>query len=531
MRTRQWVSSFMAFALLLPSVVGAVSPPTFGFSPAELNQMKRNGANPADVRTLLAGVDSYIVQLARRNRVPVPALRGSLTQKIIRAPATDRTLEKAFAQAEDSAKQIIAFKAENATLRAELEQIKDVKLRTPAILALAEAQRAIDEGRLDDANSALGKLQPLRFSEAAGASELWVTVVEMNARVAALQGDYDRQKQIGEDAYEQDARNSRDRQWKFKMISADASFRKGISNEDNMILALAIRIYRDEALPLAPRNERPDNWAKTKVELGIALWQLGSNETKPANLEAALTAFKEAREVTTFSRSPKLWADIRIYEGNTLLSRNRIVGGETVGKIESADDAKDLLAGLIPESNKILSNAKSAYLDSLEFYSKTSNIYVYSIINNNISRVLIELDGYKNLIDAIRISKDILNSNAFVENTGSLASVYFNIGRAYSSLYRNEQKSEYFEECKKNFESSIKIWTSLGSRSANAQSQLGLASCTMIAAVVQRDLGLLDVAEMHLLAARRYADGVDSVVIEQANFALKLIVDVRSQLK
>jgi hypothetical protein len=411
MRTRQWASSFMAFALLLPSVVGAVSPPTFGFSPAELNQMKRNGANPADVRTLLAGVDSYIVQLARRSRVPVPALRGSLTQKIIRAPATDRTLEKAFAQAEDSAKQITAFKAENATLRAEIEQVKDVKLRTPALLALAEAQRAIDEGRLDDANSALAKLQPLRLSEAVGASELWVAVVEMNARVAALQGDYDRQKLIGEEAYEQDARNSRERQWKFKMISADASYRKGISNEDNIILALAIRIYRDEALPLAPRNERPDNWTKTKVELGIALWQLGSSETNPANLEAALTAFKDAREVATFSRSPKLWADVRIYEGNTLLSRARIVGAETVGKIESSDQAENILTGLIPESNEILSKANSAYLDALKFYTKSSNLYVNSIIRNNITGVLIQLDGSRNLTEAVLISKDLLNSN------------------------------------------------------------------------------------------------------------------------
>jgi hypothetical protein len=53
----------------------------------------------------------------------------------------------------------------------------------------------------------------------------------------------------------------------------------------------------------------------------------------------------------------------------------------------------------------------------------------------------------------------------------------------------------------------------------------------MLAAVVQRDLGLIDVAEMRLLAARDYAEGVDSVVIEQVNFSLKLIIDIRSKLK
>jgi hypothetical protein len=107
MRTRRLIAALAASALLLPTVSAAVSLAAFGFSPAVLAQMTRYGANPEQVRGLLDGMDSYIAQQARLYNIRLESLRGSLTQKVIRAPANQRTLDNAYAQVESSGNQIV----------------------------------------------------------------------------------------------------------------------------------------------------------------------------------------------------------------------------------------------------------------------------------------------------------------------------------------------------------------------------------------------------------------------------------------
>ena len=304
---RRLIKILVVFTLLLPSVSMAVVTPAF--SKAQLGLLSRNGANPEQVRALLNQMEGYIAQLAKRNNIPLPALRGSLTEKIIRAPANDRTYEKAYAQAESSAKQIKTLTAENAALSAELKQIKDAKLRTPALLALAEAQKAIDEGRLEDAETALAALEPLRLSEVVGASEAWSKIVDARADVALLKGDYDRTRELQRAARLDEKKRSEKQQWHHAVAEADALYQKGIALDDLKALRDAKSVYSDIAIPLVPQLTERNNWAKTQAKIGAALVELTTREGGSQNAIDAISAFDSALKIQNQFESPLDWAD------------------------------------------------------------------------------------------------------------------------------------------------------------------------------------------------------------------------------
>ena len=377
MRMRRLISVLSALALLLPTVSGAVSPAAFGFSPAVLAQMARYGANPAQVRSLLDGMESYVAQQARRYNIRVDSLRGSLTQKIIRVPANQRTLENAYAQVESSGKQIVALNSENAALKAQLATLTDAKLRTPARAALAEAQRAIDEGRLEDADARLAALEPLRLSEAVGANAAWIAVVEMRANVAKLSGDYRRQGEIAEEADRQLTRRENAQHWRLKMIKADAAYQMGSLGQmyslggGNKSLDEAIRIYQNEALPLVQRIERPNDWAKTQYELGRAFLFRGGFELDRTRLDKAVAAFNFALTVQVLQPSLLDWADtqndLSLALGGIGAREN---GTKKTSQFDLALKAADAALGVYSQANdgikwRMAQNNKALVLESL----------------------------------------------------------------------------------------------------------------------------------------------------------------------
>ena len=65
--------------------------------------------------------------------------------------------------------------------------------------------------------------------------------------------------------------------WSYCLSQAKQLYQWGDEFGDNAALAEAIQHYR-HCLTLAPRAERPDDWARTQHSLGNALWRLGERE-------------------------------------------------------------------------------------------------------------------------------------------------------------------------------------------------------------------------------------------------------------
>ena len=95
--------------------------------------------------------------------------------------------------------------------------------------------------------------------------------------------------------------------WRYLMEEAQAEQTFGDERGNNPALVQAIASYR-AALPLAPRAERPLDWAMTQNNLGNALQRLGERESGTARLEEAVAAFRAALEERTRERVPLQWA-------------------------------------------------------------------------------------------------------------------------------------------------------------------------------------------------------------------------------
>ncbi len=89
----------------------------------------------------------------------------------------------------------------------------------------------------------------------------------------------------------------------------------------------AIRLYRKVVLPLAPRADRPNDWAMTQNNLGAALSSLGERESGTAKLEEAVAAYREVLKECTRRRVPSQWAMTQNNLGNALSSLGEREGG------------------------------------------------------------------------------------------------------------------------------------------------------------------------------------------------------------
>src|SRR5215831_350775 len=98
--------------------------------------------------------------------------------------------------------------------------------------------------------------------------------------------------------------------WEYLIWEASTQQTMGDERGNNAALMNAIDRYR-AALLLAPRMERPLDWAETQQALGAALSRLGKRESGTERLEAAITAYRAALEEITRTRSPDQWATVQ----------------------------------------------------------------------------------------------------------------------------------------------------------------------------------------------------------------------------
>lgn len=87
-----------------------------------------------------------------------------------------------------------------------------------------------------------------------------------------------------------------DTRWRYALNAASALYNVGDVAGRNDALAASIDVYR-RALTDAPRERVPLDWARSRNNLGTALWALGQRESGTAHLEEAVTAYCAALTV------------------------------------------------------------------------------------------------------------------------------------------------------------------------------------------------------------------------------------------
>jgi tetratricopeptide (TPR) repeat protein len=153
----------------------------------------------------------------------------------------------------------------------------------------------------------------------------------------------------------------------------DAYLRQGDEKGDNASLEKAIVNYRDELLPLIPRNVRALDWAQTQNNLALALQILGERDGGTEKLRGAISSYRETLDVWAHSQAPLEWA--RTYDnlGNALESLAMREGGTA-----------------------LLEDAAAAHIEALKVRTRESAPLDWALSLNNLGVVLWNLGVREN---------------------------------------------------------------------------------------------------------------------------------------
>ena len=244
---------------------------------------------------------------------------------------------------------------------------------------------------LDDAKAIFEQLYK-HCQETNSAPELSAKVRASQALIAAIKLDF----RSAAELYAQAAQTPGlevTQQWQYQVQRGQVLEDLGRDFMDDAALTEAIELYETDGLDLAPKPEKPDDWAVTQYYLGNALSALGQRQRGTRLLERAIQAFENALSVRRRSVSLE-WAAIQHSLGNALgnLAQRHADTGmleQAVEAFESAMQARTLeqtpqdwamtqnsyatallALGQRKKDSKILKRASEAYKNVLQVWTR-----------------------------------------------------------------------------------------------------------------------------------------------------------------
>ena len=406
--------------------------------PAQYRQIgSRFGLTPQQVAQVYTFIDSQLDVIdaaAREKQVNITAFRAIARELGLRSYGADpgELIDAIRKQAADAAK----FQTDNAALRQELATLQDTRSRTAAEQMLSRADAAYNRGDLEGAQAALEQLVALRSGELASAGEAWESAIQAAISLAATRGDLDRLDRLVDEA--ETARSLRAAQqreaerhggWENRMVQVGAyvgraasrvRFVQGRLRGDNETLLRAISICRENAVPLAPRDIAPDDWAETQSFLGAVLRMLGELEDGTIRLQEAVALYRTSAEVQTRERDPIQWAATQNAIGDAL---------RLIGERESGTAA--------------LAEAVTAHRNALEAYSRAGQSTTLTLRElgyalNALARRERELGQGENMTTslkgAVEVYRALLAGTDRARAPGDWADAQDNLGLALTKL-------------------------------------------------------------------------------------------------
>jgi tetratricopeptide (TPR) repeat protein len=214
--------------------------------------------------------------------------------------------------------------------------------------------------------------------------------------------------------------------WTYRLREASALGDHGREFGDNQALRDAIAIYR-AAMPLAPRAERPLDWADTKNSLGTALTTLGERESGMVRLKVAVAAYRAALKECSRDRVPLYWAVTQNNLGNAL---------SILGRRESGTAR--------------LEEAVAAYRAALEEWSRDRVPLDWAGAQNNLGTALTTLgereSGTARLEEAVAACRAALEERTRDRVPLDWATTQNNLGAALWTLGERESGTARLEE-------------------------------------------------------------------------------------
>lgn len=405
-------------------------------------------------------VDTLLAQTQRER--DALADRVGLSRRLMRSVAEEVGLanprfdERQFFDAVAAmAQRAERLEADNVRMARELGRVGDPVLRDQASALLENAEKALGEGRLYDAEILYGRLSNLRWEQSSAAQEAFAAAVEAEARTAELRQDFDRARDLRLDASQREldrADESLNRAFELASAAARGKASEGEVFGRRAATDNAIEILRDRVLPIVPRARYPQLWAAAQTDLGEVLGLQG-NRTDGAEgnlmLEQAEAALRAALGVFTPTGEPSDWAKAKHNLGVVLLDRNdRSTGQEAAGQLQAA---------------------RANFEEALTVRTREAMPSDWATTTNNLANVFVQQAGRVNAPERVNLLQSAADLYAAVldvrrRETMPLewASTTSNLAMARSALARNSQgpdTARHLDEAVASYRAAISVYT------------------------------------------------------------------------
>lgn len=404
-----------------------------------------------------AAVRAEVARQARRVRVSEASLLSA-------AEAVGSSLARSgnfnASQLQQAIFERLAAQADQiAELQARLERLRGDADPSIAI-AYTNARTALEAGRLGDADRLLADVAE-RDLAAIQQADAEVErrrlragdTVAARGQVAYLRADYLAASDFMARAASIVPQSAIEVRWSYVSLQADALRQRGELFSETDRLREAVRIFRNDALPLAPRALRPNDWAKTQVGLGIALDVLGAHDDPDATRQS-VAAHRAALSVYAEARSPQEWAGAQINLGAAL---------NTLG--ERGDE-------------QALRDAVSAFRAALRVSTRQSDPTAWAMLQTNLSisyRALGLAGDSQAFQEAVAASRAALEVDTRARDPNAWAKDQVNLGNALSSLGERGDERALVESIRA-YRSALEVTTRERDPSGWAATQVNLAN-------------------------------------------------------
>ena len=357
--------------------------------------------------------EEYAARISREKGVEIAPLRAILS-KLGEAGVGDEDIPRRLAEKAD---ELVKLRDEVARLR-----------QGPAELAsfAAQAQALLGKGDLDGARAALAAGRAAARGLREQSSRYEADFLAREAAVDHLQLAYRSAAAKYAEAAGLMAPIDQRMQWALMLTQAAELSSQGNEFGDRDALGQALTVYH-MALAVAPRAERPLDWAATQNDLGVALLSLGAGEIGTARFDEAAATFREALQERTRARVPRDWALTENNLGNALSS----LGERETGTAR-------------------LEDAIAAYREALQERTRERAPLDWARTQNNLGTVLWTLGAREGdsarLEDAVAAYRDALKETTRERAPLEWASTQSNLGVALKALGEREGSSARLEE-------------------------------------------------------------------------------------
>jgi tetratricopeptide (TPR) repeat protein len=292
--------------------------------------------------------------------------------------------------------------------------------------------------------------------------------------------------------------------WQYRSRQAASLHERGFHFNETDALVEAARLYENEVLPLAPRETRPLDWARSQEGTGVVLMTLGERGLPDRSgqdaLQSARDVFRAALEESTASRDPASYASIQNnlgwtlqmigFRGDARAFRDAVAAHRAALAVlnRDADRTEWLrtqsrlgnalrLLGMRDANERALRDAQTAFEAALSVSSREANPSLWAATQSNLGLALVGLGrlGESGALErAVAAFEAALTISTRESDPVNWATVQVNLGTA---LIRIEEHNEagVLDRAVAAFQAGLSVFTREADPANWANANYGLA--------------------------------------------------------